>query len=239
MNPFLPVKWLDSCPSTQEVAKSDLAPGLVVATLKQTQGRGRGERSWISPDGNLAVSFVSDSYDAKSDYQRTLIVALALSDVLEKVAGVTCEVKWPNDVWCGGKKIAGILAEACAGQMVFGVGLNLNSSVTDFPEDLQGQLTTLKNETGQTTDPKMLLSAFLEQVFQYDALFCERDLKPFVESLQGRLSFVGRPVELRERDELVAQGELVGIADDAALLIRNAQGETQSFLTGDLSLRCT
>jgi BirA family biotin operon repressor/biotin-[acetyl-CoA-carboxylase] ligase len=138
-----------------EMAENGAKHGAVVVADAQTAGRGRMGRRWVSPAGkNLYVSLLLRPPVPTVDAPRLALVAgIALADAVEAV-GVPSSLKWPNDLYCGGRKAAGILAEMASDpdglrHVVIGVGLNVNMVKTDFPPDLRGSSTSLRIRTGR------------------------------------------------------------------------------------------
>lgn len=115
--------------STQDVANerfsSTTVPTLVVAA-RQVDGRGRQGRTWVEPDRGMFASLVFESRWAQDDL--TLIplsAAVAVADAIEAVTPAVVDLKWPNDLLTGGRKIGGILVEASGSRVTVGVGVNL------------------------------------------------------------------------------------------------------------------
>jgi len=133
-----------------EMAENGAKHGTVVVADAQTAGRGRMGRIWVSPAGkNLYVSLLlRPSVPTVDAPQLALVAGVALADAVEAV-GVPVALKWPNDLYCGGRKAAGILAEMASDpdgvrHVVIGVGLNVNMVETDFPPELQDTATSLR-----------------------------------------------------------------------------------------------
>ena len=137
------------------LAESGAPHGTVVCADSQTGGRGRLGRTWESPPGvNLYLSLlIRPTIDSREAPRLTLVTAIALAEAVEDVAGISAALKWPNDLYIGGRKAAGILAEMSSDldrlrHVVLGVGLNVNAAPEDFPADLQPKATSLRQETG-------------------------------------------------------------------------------------------
>ncbi len=122
--------WLATCPSTNTWAANhcaDLAHGAVVFTPCQTAGRGQWGRRWIAPAGVLTASFVLRSLPIAALGQFSLLAGLAVIQAVAQLApelSPRLQIKWPNDVWLDGRKLAGILSEVTDGVMIVGIGLN-------------------------------------------------------------------------------------------------------------------
>ena len=147
--------------------------GLVIQAEEQTRGKGAGQNSWESAPGqNLTFSLVLQPHFIPPSQQFVLteMVSLALSDVLKKYLGNhTVKIKWPNDIWCNDKKIAGILIQnRIKGNLldysVAGVGLNVNQ--TAFRSGAPNPA-SLKSFTGKNEDRFALLNSILERITLY------------------------------------------------------------------------
>jgi BirA family biotin operon repressor/biotin-[acetyl-CoA-carboxylase] ligase len=151
-----------------EMAENGARHGSVVVADAQTAGRGRMGRRWVSPAGkNLYVSLLLRPPVPTVDAPRLALVAgVALADAVEAV-GVPAALKWPNDLYCGGRKAAGILAEMASDRhgvrhVVIGVGLNVNVEEDDFPEDLRGTATSLRICAGRAFHRVDVLARLLD-----------------------------------------------------------------------------
>jgi len=139
-----------------EMAENGVPHGTVVVADAQTAGRGRMGRRWESPAGkNLYVSLLlRPSVPTVEAPLFALVAGVALADAVEAV-GVPASLKWPNDLYCGERKAAGILAEMASDpegvrHVVIGVGLNVNMEEADFPPELRGTATSLRICGGRT-----------------------------------------------------------------------------------------
>ena len=136
----------------RELAAAGAPHGTVVTAAEQSEGRGRQGRSWVAPAGKaLLYSAVLRPVDQRHQLL-PLAVPLAVCEVCEELEpGIECGVKWPNDVLCGGRKLAGILIEARPrdGWAVIGVGLNLATRPEEFPPELRETATSLAAEGGR------------------------------------------------------------------------------------------
>ncbi len=163
-----PVIFNQSLDSTNLTAKkladSGTVDGTVVLCDEQSSGRGRQGRDWQATPGlDLTFSAVVRNL---SDRMSLLPVAAAVAvcESCDDVAGTDTRIKWPNDVWIGRNKVAGILIEAKprGDWAVVGVGLNVNSQKEHFPESLRDQATSLLIKTDNEVERETLLRSFLE-----------------------------------------------------------------------------
>jgi len=226
------VLHLDEIDSTNEYAKRiahEVPEGTVVVARKQTSGRGRRGRSWVSPEGGLWMSMVLKP--EKVDPRLVFIGALAVVDVLGEF-GIQAGIKWPNDVWVGGKKIAGILTEGKAGEYsVLGVGLNVNNPL---PEELRDSATSLMYLTGVEVPLDGVLKRLVLHLNAWYRVYKARpDL--LMAKVRERTFILGRIVEVFQDDSPLV-GRAVDVLDDGSLLL-DVGGELRRVVYGEVSLR--
>ena len=197
-----------------EMAENGAAHGTVVVADAQTAGRGRMGRRWVSPAGkNLYVSLLLRPSVPTVDAPRLALVAgVALADAVEAV-GVPASLKWPNDLYCGGRKAAGILAEMASDtdgvrHVVIGVGLNVNMEEADFPPDLRGTATSLRIQSGRTFRRVDVLARLLDAFGARYAEFIGDGFSSLRDEWDRRDFLRGRRVLLRRQG-----GERWGTAD--------------------------
>ncbi len=226
------VLYLDEIDSTNEYAKRiahEVPEGTVVVARKQTSGRGRRGRSWVSPEGGLWMSMVLKP--EKVDPRLVFIGALAIVDVLGEF-GIQAGIKWPNDVWVGGKKIAGILTEGKAGEYsVLGVGLNVNNPL---PEELRDSATSLMYLTGVEVPLDGVLKRLVLHLNAWYRVYKARpDL--LMAKVRERTFILGRIVEVFQDDSPLV-GRAVDVLDDGSLLL-DVGGELRRVVYGEVSLK--
>src|SRR6478672_7038965 len=160
----VPFQWLDSCASTQRMLDGAVE-GAVVAADEQTAGRGRLGRAWEAAKGaGLLFSIVlKPTVESERLPELTVVAAEAVCAAISLETGLSASVKPPNDVLVGGRKVAGILAEAADGRVVLGVGVNVSQSTAQLPEDTRLPATSLALE-GAAVERVELLAAILEQL---------------------------------------------------------------------------
>lgn len=163
------VRAFGSVGSTSDVARRLAAAGApegtVVVAGTQWAGRGRRGDPWHSPRGGLWFSMVLRPGLPDDDAHGVCAAAsLAVSRAVRVAAGVPAEVKWPNDVLVGGRKVAGVLVEGGrAGNYVLGVGINVNVPADEMPVAAGYEATSLEREAGRRFDRAELLGAFLSE----------------------------------------------------------------------------
>jgi BirA family biotin operon repressor/biotin-[acetyl-CoA-carboxylase] ligase len=172
----------------------------------QTAGRGRREvggarRAWWSPPGvNLYMSLVlRPEVPAERAAQLTLAAAVGAREAIAGF-GVECGVKWPNDLLCGERKLAGILTEAVVGgaggvdAIVVGVGVNVNAAAEDAPEGLRGRVATMRSESGRVCDRMALALAMRARIAARCDEVARGGLAAVYEELRAHDATVGRRV---------------------------------------------
>jgi BirA family transcriptional regulator, biotin operon repressor / biotin---[acetyl-CoA-carboxylase] ligase len=230
----------ESLPSTNtelaRMASEGAAEGVAVLADEQTAGRGRLQRTWSSPKG--AGLYFSILLRPRIPVDRwpliTFMAALAVGDALQEATGLRTDIKWPNDLLSGERKICGILSEAIetpAGRAVIvGIGINLTQSA--FPE-----ATSVAEATGVKPDREAILAALLSALTRWYSLLNERE--KIVAAWSSRSSYAtGRLVQVNNGDELW-RGTTCGVEPDGALRLRTVSGEIKVLRAGDVqSLRC-
>ena len=193
--------------------------GTLVLADAQTAGRGRMARSWFSPPGvNLYGSVV---IRIAIDTQRTaawlswlpLMAALGAAEAIESVGSVDVAVKWPNDLLINERKVAGILCESAGSSgagpfQVIGIGINVNGTPEDFPDELRHMATTIRHEAGTVIDRNRLLARLLIELESCLEEFLSHGPEPIAPAYRRRCATIGKTVKA-----IVADGqEYIGLA---------------------------
>ena len=218
-------------------ASAGAAVGHVIVADRQLSGRGSRGRHWESPGGlDLYLSIVDrPALSLPQLPPLTLAVGVGVAEAVEQTLGSAaaprCQVKWPNDVWLGGRKAAGILVEANSQgaqleAVIVGIGLNVNRG--EFSAELAETATSLARVSGQRHDRAQVLCRLLLSVEHWVGRFVTEGPAPVVEALGQRLALRGQPVQCGE-----VVGLLDGVSEGGALRIRTRAG-TREVLTGTL-----
>lgn len=171
-----PYAYLERCESTQRELGADAPEGAVAVAEEQTAGRGRLGRRWLAPARTSILVSVNLRPTVPSERlpELSLVAGRAAADAIAEVAGIDPELKFPNDVLIGGRKVAGVLAEARDGRVVLGIGVNVNVARAELPGDVDTPATSLLVESGRRVDRAHLLAALLERLEgRYDAWISE------------------------------------------------------------------
>lgn len=222
------------------LAEEGAPEGTVVFADSQSGGKGRMGRKWASPSGvNLYCSVVLRPpimpYEAP---QLTFLSAVAVVRALESFPGIRPEIKWPNDVLIGGKKIAGLLNEMSAETdginfVVLGIGVNINMTHDQFPEDLRNPATSLGIELGHSVPRAPFAAAVLNELDRLYDQFRVHGFRPVREEWQRCCNALGRQLLVSDGGREIVRGSFDGIDEDGALLVRTGRG-VERILCGDV-----
>ena len=227
----LSVKWaeriifLAECGSTNDEARKIAMKGAsdlsVILTERQISGRGRRGQSWACPAGEgLAFTLIVRPKESPALWSRLALAAgLAIAEALDSF-GVSAGLKWPNDVWVGGKKICGILVEADSGFAVVGVGVNVNVKV--FPAGLAHPATSLAIElAGDISREEVLVTCLSRLELRLTQI--GSGFEELLEAWLARCVLSGNDVRL-DAGGISKTGRVVGVSPRGELLLRTTSG---------------
>ncbi len=236
---------LEETGSTNDVAaqlgRAGAPEGTAVFAECQTAGRGRLSRRWESQARRgLWFSLLLRPALAQADWARlTTWAAVGVARGLEEaLPGCRAAIKWPNDIYLGGKKAVGILCESAAGPggyAVVGIGVNVNQTRADFPAELQERATSLRNASGGAPlDRHAAAAALLRQL---DALYpaLEHDFAAVVAEAQARSLLMGRTLTVHTPCETYA-ALAEALEPDGSLRVRCADGSVRRVAGGEVSI---
>lgn len=203
------------------LAQAGAPDGLVLLAERQTAGRGRRGAVWFSPAGDsLAFSILVRPDEPKVLWPRLALAAgLAVTEAVESF-GLQAGIKWPNDIWIGQRKVAGILVEAGSDFAVIGIGLNVNTN--EFPPEVSKIATSLRIETARIFCRAEVLG---EIVRKFAGRRCQigNDFDALISAVRLRCVLTGKRVTLTTAGG-PGMGMVEGIADGGELLLRTANG---------------
>ena len=233
----------ESLPSTNtELARhasEGAGEGLAILADEQTAGRGRLARTWSSPRGaGLYFSILLQPAIAPELWPLiTFMAVLAVGDALREACEVETDIKWPNDLLSGERKICGILAEAIdtpSGRAVIvGIGINLTQSA--FPSELTDVATSVSQASGREPEREAILAAVLRAISRWYALLSEPDgREKIVAAWTSRSTYAtGKLVQVSNGDE-VWRGTTCGVEHDGALRLETVNGQMKLVRAGDV-----
>jgi len=215
-------------------ARAGAPDGLVAVADHQTAGRGRRGRAWAAaPGSSLLVSvLIRPELDVDHVHLLTMAVALALAEAVHHTCGVRADVKWPNDLVVGDRKLAGLLGEAdisATGEVravVIGAGCNIEWR--DFPDDLAETATALERETTTRVDRWQLLDRFLDQLARRLGA-----LEAIPGEYRARSATLGRRVRVDLGDRVI-EGMAADVDERGRLVVELDEAERVTVAVGDV-----
>jgi BirA family biotin operon repressor/biotin-[acetyl-CoA-carboxylase] ligase len=239
------MRYFDSTGSTNDEALAWAAQGAsdlsIVVADEQTAGRGRLKRKWFTPKGT-ALAFSLILRPSESDpppFARNVgLGALALISACKKT-GLDAQIKWPNDVLLNRKKTAGILVESvwtgnALDAIVLGMGVNVLAASMPPADQVLFPVTSLESELGHPPDRADMLYAILSALLSWRP---KLGTDEFLKAWEDTLAFRGEQVQIFKDDEAPLMGELLGLAHDGGLRLREANNNILTIQFGEIHLR--
>ncbi len=223
------------------LAREGAPEGTLAVAERQTRGRGRLGRTWVSPAhvnfyGSLVVRPTLAPADAP---QLSLATGVAIARALEPLAPGRVAIKWPNDCLLDGRKVAGLLTEMSAELdrvhwVVLGIGVNLNAGTRAFPAELRDIATSVRLATGTRVDRVAFAASLCAEIEAiYDRLLV-RGFASLVDDWQAYSCLSGREVTVDCAGRVVS-GQVRGLDDAGRLVMETAAGE-ERIVAGDVSV---
>jgi BirA family biotin operon repressor/biotin-[acetyl-CoA-carboxylase] ligase len=242
------IRHFDSIGSTNtaamQAAVQGAPEGSVFIAEEQLAGRGRGGHAWHSEAGTgiYLSAILRPDLEPQAALALSLVAGIAVHEALASVCEVTADLRWPNDVLLGGKKVAGILTESSADMQrmhhaVVGIGINVNQSA--FPPDIAREATSVRIETGRDCPRMELVIALLKSLDrQYKALRSDTAgaTAQTISEFESRSSFVREAVvAVHDRDAGSAQysGRTLGLDGRGFLKVQTDSG-VRTVLSGGI-----
>ncbi len=224
--------------STMEVAhrlaRSGEPDGTVVIAEAQSKGRGRLGRNWVSPKGTGVYTSIilRPSIQLSEIPLITLMTAVAVAHTIQAEADLRPEIKWPNDLLIGEKKVAGILTELNAGSnrqnyVVVGIGVNVNTPASSLPD----WATSLAEELGHPIDRLSFARTLFLQIDSFYEQFLNGETPVILDEWRRFASFLGRRVRIVAEGRNI-EGQAVDLDSTGALLVRTDHGFVESVAAG-------
>lgn len=222
----------------RRLAAHGAADGTVFWSMRQSAGRGRLGRRFESPEGGLYYSMLLfASEDPAADLLLTPAAGLAVCRAVERVCGVRCGIKWPNDLLLDDRKICGILAEgfAAGGRRFLALGIGVNVNTESFPPELAEIAASLWQLTGRKTPVASLAGALTEELDRAFPAARAQDAA-LLEEYRVRCLTVGRRVRVLRGGES-REAQALGVNDDYSLAVRYDDGSREDLRSGEVSIR--
>jgi BirA family biotin operon repressor/biotin-[acetyl-CoA-carboxylase] ligase len=211
-------------------ARGGAAEGLVAVADEQTAGRGRLGRTWIAPPGaSLLMSVLLRPQDLPMDrlHLATAAVAMAGADAVSLVAGVTADLKWPNDLLVGTRKLAGVLTEVEGTAVVVGIGINCT-----WPEELPAEIADVAIAASHVAGRPVHTGDVLDSLLEHLAERLATGWEAVARDYRARCATVGREVRVELAGESFT-GVAAEVEDDGSLVVDTDAGPRR-VIAGDL-----
>lgn len=229
-----------------EQGKNDSPEWTVAVSEAQTRGRGRLDRNWESPAGvGLWFSILLRPPLKPDDcHMVNLLSAISLENYLERQIRskvgeeVNIRLKWPNDLFIGGRKLSGILLQSNLSAervnfLVLGIGLNVNQTEIDFPEELRKKAISLRMATSYEWNREELLSGFLEIFYENYYRISPLNKKEIIELYTKKVLYIGEDIIISKNGETL-RGVFKGLTPQGYLVLQNGNKE-RIITTGEIS----
>jgi len=238
--------YFDSIDSTQsqalKMSEDPTNDGTIIIAAKQTGGKGRLGRKWISPKGGIWFSVIlQPKFDISITTLFPIASSLALSYAIEKTFKITPELKWPNDLTIKGKKVAGMLVDVSLEsnkieKLVLGVGINFDVDVKQIEKTLKETpnfygVASL-SEQKKKVKPKILVQALLVELEKIYELLNTKQTKNIISECTKRSSTIGKKVEINTVEGKI-KGDAIKIDYDGALIV-SEKNKTSKIIAGDI-----
>ena len=219
--------YFDSIESTQSQALKMVNEleneGTIIIAEKQTGGRGRSGRKWISPKGGISFSIIlHPKFDISNTTLFPIASSLALSNAIQKTCKISTELKWPNDLTIKGKKLAGMLVDASfesnrIENLILGVGINFNVNT---------------KEIEKKSSPIQLIQSFLLELEKVYEELNNNQIKKIIADWTKKSSTIGKKIEINTSDGIV-KGEAIKLDHDGGLIIKQKKN-MKKVIAGDV-----
>lgn len=239
------MRYFENTPSTIWVGKqictaedAEKVHGMVIIAEEQTGGIGRMGRSWASPQGGIWITIVlKPNIPIDHVFMVTMAGSVAVARAIRKEFDIGALIKWPNDIYIGDKKVAGLLLELSAEAdtihyCLLGIGVDVNIAPAELVSAVKGGVTSISAEVGHEVDRAAFLARILKEFEsrylliesqEYDAVV--REWKTLSCTLDSRV----RVSTMRSTFE----GEAIDIDEHGALIVRKDNGKVERVIAGD------
>jgi BirA family biotin operon repressor/biotin-[acetyl-CoA-carboxylase] ligase len=226
----------------EKLARDGVKEGVVIFAESQSKGRGRLGRKWLSPAGKglwFSILLRPEMCPPQA-IQLTVASATAIRRAIEAVTTARAEIKWPNDILLGGKKVAGILTEMNAEldrirYVVLGIGIDMNLGLADFPPELRKTATSLKLHLGRPVSRSDLAVAALRELDADYTRVCTGQFAAIANEWEAHCRTLGHEVAIRTGEREI-RGRAESLGEDGALLVRTEHGHLEQVIGGDITL---
>jgi BirA family transcriptional regulator, biotin operon repressor / biotin---[acetyl-CoA-carboxylase] ligase len=239
------MRYIENTPSTIWVGKQlcsegdvEKMHGMVIIAEEQTGGVGRMGRAWVSPSGGIWVTIVLKPHvPVDHIFMITMAGSIAVARAIRKEFNIGALIKWPNDIFIGNKKVAGLLLELSAEadevhHCLLSIGIDVNVPVSNFSPELRDQITSISAEIGHEVDRASFLARILKEFESRFMLIEEGEYDSIIQEWKSISCTLDHKVQIRTLKNSF-DGEAVDIDEFGALIIRKPNGKLERVIAGD------
>ena len=225
---------------TIEIARDGAPEGTLVVAERQTRGRGRQGRRWVSPEDGIYLSLILRPTLLPSKVvQIPLIAGIALAKAIREAVPIQPMIKWPNDIVIDQRKVGGILTEMSSeidkvNYVVLGIGLNVNTPASLLAKETDGIVTSIIDKSGAYTSRVKLVQIFLSQFDLIYAKFLAFGFSSVSDEWKMLNNTIGSWIKVSDCEREI-EGEVLDIDNDGFLLVRKQSGDISRIVSGDVS----
>lgn len=233
------ITFLEECTSTNQILiEQKPVENAALVAFSQSMGRGRRGRDFFSPkDTGIYLSIcLHPLADIKTVSNLTTMMAVAASEAIEKYDTDVISIKWVNDLYCRGKKIAGILTECSPtivdgkpSYVVVGIGVNVYPPSDGFPKEISDRAGAVFTMPMTKDIRKQLSCDIINRFMEYYAIFPDTD---YIDEYRKRCFIIGKEVDILGGPTV----RVLGVDDDFSLRVQYKDGSVESLRSGEVSL---
>ncbi len=239
------IDYYASVPSTSLIAKELCAKtpvaelnGTVVIAEEQSGGTGRLGRRWVSPPGGIwATIILKPEIPTDHVFMVTMACSIALVRTIRKLYQIGALIKWPNDIYIGDRKVAGILLEISAEaedvkHCILGIGVDANVPPQSLPGDIETPITSLQAEHGEPIDRAVFLAYLLREFERRLRLIEAGEYESIVREWRSLSLTLDKRVKIKTPRKSF-EGVAIDIDEYGALIVRRDNGKVERIFSGD------
>jgi BirA family biotin operon repressor/biotin-[acetyl-CoA-carboxylase] ligase len=239
------IRYLENTPSTIWVGKQmclegDVGKmhGMVIIAEEQTGGIGRMGRAWVSPSGGIWITVVlKPRIPIDHIFMITMAGSIAIARAIRKEFDLGALIKWPNDIFIGNKKVAGLLLELDAEAdsvhyCLLSIGIDVNVPLNQFSPALQKDITSISAEVGHEVDRASFLARILKEFESRYLLIESGEYETITREWKSLSCTLEKRVQIRTLKNSF-EGEAIDIDEFGALIIRKDNGKLERVISGD------
>jgi len=239
------MRYLESTPSTNWIGKQicsegevEKMHGLVIIAEEQTGGIGRMGRAWVSPSGGIWITIVlKPRIPIDHVFMVTMAGSVAVARAIRKEFDLGALIKWPNDIFIGNKKVAGLLLELSAEadtihHCLLGIGIDVNVPLNQFSPELQKEITSISAELGHEVDRTTFLARILKEFENRFLLIESGEYDTIVREWKSLSCTLEQRVHITTMKNSF-EGDAIDIDEYGALIIRKDNGKIERVIAGD------